>query len=96
MDHENQGLSPTVSQSGEPQEVVLRLRSRPSRPSWSATCSRHRCRTRPKNGPAADKTKETERKVITYFLLLYVSSSSSYLVASGTVGRRVVVGVRRT
>lgn len=24
MDHENQGLSPTVSQSGEPQEVVLR------------------------------------------------------------------------
>ena len=24
MDHENQELSPTVSQSGEPQEVVLR------------------------------------------------------------------------
>ena len=27
MDHENQELSPTVSQSGEPQEVVLRYLS---------------------------------------------------------------------
>ena len=28
MDHENQELSPTVSQSGEPQEVVLRYEAR--------------------------------------------------------------------
>ena len=72
MDHENQELSPTVSQSGEPQEVVLRYEA-PVTPIVERYVQPTPLPGQPKKGPPRKKRKGLKIFLFCMLGLLLVS-----------------------